>query len=989
MRFRSLLFWFGFAVAVTACSKRTLPARGELLVLISSDMQVPDSFDTLILQLNEERGNLRHVYVLGQSGIDSFLRLNEKTPNYDTACILQEGDDIKDNLALPSTIGLQTSARDGKSSVLSVVACKNGRRLFTTDVPVTIPGEGEIRSLRLPIRWLCAERGPTQLLGCYTCESTRCYGESIHLDNSASSPCAVESCSIAADAYRNVEYQKEETSRYAKGSERCFNVFGCFSKSSLVLPQGDTSFPVAVDWRERPLVGSNASNLQCVAQVNRDEIDLNYLNLALVLPPNTQGTCTNAHCLVALEADSPLGYKVTLNSHEELLLPNAVCHLLDSGQVLSVIGSTACLARTTDTPVCGTKTVLAKPPEDSPTEESDFVPSLVGSFQFEEQSTTASVFVNEVNNTEKSGHDLSVVNTTSAAHAPRVSGVFAYGQTFDSQHFGKSQEDFPKLQGNHTIMFWVAVPEKVFDKKRPPAEATPVFPPTLPVLSYLDKSCASGFRVELLRCPDERSLQIAYGRPIGLLDGGQCALEWTYATLAEKSWRGGFFTPFKRGDYRHVAIRYNPGFTPEISIGGTEVTTTTTACIDNHENSILNDNSLLYVGSSRDHVENARELTAPIELDVLQLFDGLGSNDDIRQSLVTSSTKVGPGMLRWGAWATQGSQSILGLISYHKASAAITDKGLSSAGLFANLNSNSTFTSSGVDLRDFDEAVLYASIPYKTPFQFSISSEHGLRQCTWHLIGSESPYHVINLRQPSWCIDPGCSFDLSKVERASVGSDWTGNGYPDSSLSISALAFRKRNMADRDKSRGTPETVGGIIGLDNFCWRAVSYYPQFTVRLREENTGIDLVSFDSDTSNRIELAADLPATEDSVSARDFSQCSSINVTVHETLKTGTSFRLGLTNERGQTVSLPLSPQTSGLYSVDLTSNGFLWPESNEATDDLPRPTSNLEIAQNAVRLSLQYNGDFQVDKVQCCTDNGEHCQEIGKMVPPSASTIHP
>jgi hypothetical protein len=945
-------------------------------------MQVPDSFDALVLQLNEGSGNPRHVYVLGQNGITNFRRLNEKTPNYDISCIPRGDDDIANNLALPTTLGLQTSAKDGKSSVLSVIACKNGRRLFSTDVPVTIPGEGEIRSLRLPLRWLCAERGPTQLLSCYTCESTRCYGGNIHLDNSVSSPCAVESCGIAADAYPNVEYQKEETSRYAKGSEGCFNVFGCFAESSLVLPQGDRSLPITVDWRERPLTNSNASNLQCVAQVNPDEIDLNYLNLALVLPPNTQGTCTNAHCLVALEANSPLGYTVNPKRHGELLLPNAVCHLLDNGQILSVIGSTACLARTADTPICGTKTVLVAPPGNSSSSQPNVDSSLVGSFQFDERSTTSSVYVNDVNDPGRNGNDLIVTETTSSEHAPQVSGVSAYGQTFDSRHFGKSQKDFPQLLSDHTIMFWVAVPEKVFDKKPSPDDSTSVFPPTLPVLSYLDEKCTSGFRIELLRCSDERSLQIAYGRPTSLLDGGQCALEWTYATLAEKSWRGGFFTPFKRGDYRHVAIRYSSELTPEFFIDGGEIATTTDACINNHATSFLNDASQLYVGSSRDHVENALERTAPIELDILQLFDSLLTNEDIRQLQVTSSTQIGPGMLHWGTWATQGSLSILESMSYHKASATITDKGLSSAGLYANLSSTRPFTPSTVDLRDFDEAVLYASIPKNAPFQFSISSDHGRRQCTWQLLGSESPYHVINLRTPSWCIDPDCSFDLSRVERASIGTDWTGNSYPDSSLTVSVLAFRKRIMAASDTSRGTPETVGGITGLHDFCWRAVSYFPEFTVRLRDENTGIEFKSVDSRSGHSIELVADLPANEDSVSARDFSQCSSINVTVHETLNTGTSFQFALANERGQTVSWPLSSQTSGLYSVDLKSGGFLWPESNESTVDLPPPKNSLEVAQNAVRLILRYNGDYQVDKVQCCTANAEHCQEIGKMVPP-------
>ena len=827
-------------VAQTACSRRTLPARGELLVLISSDMQVPDSFDALVLKLANEPSNVRHVYLPSVDGKNQWLALDKTNSKLDADCVPQDGDARPlANLKLPTTLGLQSKSNDETNTELTVTACKAGTKLFSTTLAVTLPSEGETTMKRVPIRWLCADKGGDNALGCYSCDSTRCYGKNTHPDTSATSPCSVDTCETAHhdEAYPTVLYDAEETSRYQSNGDEpntsgCFDVLGCFSTSNLATPSGNKSHPATVDWRQRPTDGIANTTLQCVAHIDSPTYDLSRLNLALVLPPRTQGTCTDTYCLVALEADSPLGYRVNPDNREELLLPSAVCNLLDSGQVLSVLATDACAPRSLDTPVCGSVTKTT----DIDTGARKYGDLLehytVSSYGFDETTGSGRVFVDD-----RGGVDLGLVSPEATSETlPRVDGVVGFAQTFDSRHYAVSQVriDYPQ---DFTLNAWVALPEWiVVQTAERHLQLTPEA--RFSVLSSLSKDCTNGFRLELVRCSTDRpnSVQIAFAQPTGALDNGACKLKWSYATFASQSWAGGYFSPFKHGDFRQLTVSCEQGKQPTIYVDGALATDTTdTACAPGEAASSVNDDSFFYIGSHAGLTQSPTSPTGSFEIDEVTLYERALTADEVRFSYANPSTALGPGGLNWGAWATQGGSATVESTTRQKVTVSLDDQAFSSAGLYALLGPQ---TNPGVfavdeqsDLSNFDEVVLWVDLPVDTPFQFALSADHGRQQCTWQLRASTAPYYVINLKQPSWCIDPRCGFDLTKVERLSVGSDWSAKSVNYSRFSISALAFRKRLLSAQDQSTGSLTRLGGLPGPNGWCWRAVSYDPLWLTRL--------------------------------------------------------------------------------------------------------------------------------------------------------------
>ena len=126
-----------------------------------------------------------------------------------------------------------------------------------------------------------------------------------------------------------------------------------------------------------------------------------------------------------------------------------------------------------------------------------------------------------------------------------------------------------------------------------------------------------------------------------------------------------------------------------------------------------------------------------------------------------------------------------------------------------------------------------SGFPSEGQFQFSLLSDQGKRQCTWQLRANparsandiEGPEtYVIDLRTPSWCVDPQCRFDVTNVERATIGSYWR-DAQPPFEYSVQALAFRKRSG-----SNATAEILGGVTGPSGWCWKSVAYDSDWEVQ---------------------------------------------------------------------------------------------------------------------------------------------------------------
>jgi hypothetical protein len=287
------------------------------------------------------------------------------------------------------------------------------------------------------------------------------------------------------------------------------------------------------------------------------------------------------------------------------------------------------------------------------------------------------------------------------------------------------------------------------------------------------------------------------------------------------------------------------------------------------------------------------------------------------------------------------------------------------------------------DLSDFDEAVVIADMPPNRPFQFSLISEGGARQCTWQLFSKPAPSAqlysdavIIDLRRPSWCIDPNCEFDLRSVERVALGSDWK-NEEGDLVYSIRALSFRKRGPnAGPPGPRST--SIGGTQGPEGWCWRSVAYDPQWNVAPVELTAGTTVTfptpietPFASDYApdrQLPEIAADLPS--DTVSYRDLTDCYSVELNVDwdpaspATAYTGgkSEPQFALQDDRNHTAYFKLvEPQ--GPVSVRLEgATPGLWPPTSGLDD-----RSEFErIRSHVTRLSIRSDRALSVLGVRCC-----------------------
>jgi hypothetical protein len=803
-------------------------------------------------------------------------------------------------------------------------------------------------------------------------------------------PCSVSACGSGKSAYPLLDYAPEETNRYRSETKKgCFDVQGCFGAQTELESNEPRSTPIAVDWAERPL-GDQPSTSRCIAKLESGRTtESSKLNLALVLPRGTQGHCSGSSCLVVLEADSALGWKVDDSDAASLLLPDAICRMLDSGQLLAVRASTRCAAKTEDIPPCNPDTTVEASDEDAATEVAEPEPVPARHYRFDERGDSAAVFVEDFNNL-----DLSPVTVDGQPRASTdVDGILGSARSFDSQDYARANSSLEPKE-SYGVSLWLSLSEA--------ALSTTAKDQQLPVISYLSSTCQSGFRIALERCADGLGVQIAFAHPVGALPGQVtpdqtctgscdhlCSVEWHYALLASTSYGGGFYTPWKRGDYRHLALSYSRNAGPTFYVDGRRATLLESSCATPTSLIATPDDAYLYVGSNADAARALVPRTGPLLFDELSLFNQELSEDQVRWLYTNQLTKKGPGGVRWGTWVTQGGRAEIHSSDASLVSATIDDIAYSSAGLFALLQrdpgNGALILDDLADLREYDEAVLWAKLPPNVPFQFALSAEHGLRQCTWQLQSGNEPYYVINLRQPSWCVDPECGFDLSEVERVSIASDWKNSGGRLSSFEVSALSFRKRLFTGEDLSPGTPNRLGGLPGPGEFCWRALSFFPEWLGRLTRytasRGIGIEVLRRNDTGSNYTELGADLPTSGHSDRPRDFTTCPVVNVCTTEALP-AQSLEFVLTNERGQTCSWPLSRVSqSSCYRAPLNASGVLWPRPTEGTADFPPPQVPEDVARTAVRMALRFPGDLQVQSVQCCDADAQNCSEISESVP--------
>jgi hypothetical protein len=962
----SLAEFFCLLLVVTTtlgCSRGTKAAPGELVLLLSTDMEVPESFDTILLTID---GGTPHAYTVPNLPTSPNAGA---TDSLDKDC--KAGDSPSTRLEFPTTIAL-VSQRDEAAPVdLTLTACKAGHKIFSKQFSPTLPAAGGLEMLRAPIRWLCTDWNDR----CYGCKvsgssQTDCHHESISLLANPS-PCQSKSlCDEASkDFFVPLAYDADEVADYDPKTGRCFDPRACFNMGAQSPLAEQLWLQVPAGWESPNGSGS------CVVTLGPGLSSDSQINLALVLPPGDKGFCDKFRCLVPLDALEPAGWQWASSGlgAGTMRLPDAVCNMLDSGQVSYLVKSESCQRKGRQMPICDHRTS-----------------SSVANWASKSNTSTLPKPTTYLSlDAAALGKDFAADPTYESSNVALKgqAGVFSNGK------FAKKLSS-PAEFKDKTLSFWLSLTELTGDDVKSSDEFV------TPILSNISSSCTTGMRLELRTCNNRSSVVLAVGipNPLEPTPNG-CAINYEFAPLTAKNYAGGFFTPWQRGDFYHVAVSLDPNLGPEVFVDGTKSSVGLVSgdnCQLQDSTVEPSDGSALYLGSPN---PSGALRAHDVLIDEVKFFGDKLSVSQIEQLLLESSTAPGASGLLWGAWSTRGTLALdtscpQGSTASMDTTAQppefnIYDCGASSSGSYALLNqpqdlteipTTTTNAAQTPSIADFDEALLVATLPAGEPFQFALVAEHGKRQCTWQLFGNydantpskkSSDTYVIDLRRPSWCIDPDCSFDINNVERASLGSDWKV-AWGNIDYTVRSLTFRRRP----NRSALTLAGYGGLTGLGGWCWKPVAYDPVWESKpiAVSDSKAVSVDAPDSHSSpprattdgQDPELAADLPPSPDHPASLDLRRCAAIELC----LGVGPSNpgskppMFVLQNEIGQTIAWSIS-NPDGCPIVNLLENPG-WPDTG--------PFSKFgldDVRKSVTRLSVRYSGSIAVSSIRCCTTAGD------------------
>ncbi len=305
-----LSLWF-----VLGCTADEEPKRGQLMVVLQTDMGIPKDVNAVTVQVFV-RGQLQHdrKYTIAPDG----------------------------EVKLPATIAVVAGEEPNPPVEVRVLGIRGQEvRVFSKSV-TTIP-RSRIATLHVPIQWLCD--GQVLDLG----EGT--YDTSCEPDGEYETSCRAGSC-------ERVDVNSEELPDYvpsqvfgggaAPGDELgvCFSVENCLGNGFEVDP-----------------------NLEdCTVELEIEEGQ--ELNFGLTMTQASgDGICQDGgSCYIPLDQDDLFGWSETSSESsgdgERVVvakLPTAVCEKLDAGEIESVVVSAACQTKTSQYPTCGPWSAVEEP----------------------------------------------------------------------------------------------------------------------------------------------------------------------------------------------------------------------------------------------------------------------------------------------------------------------------------------------------------------------------------------------------------------------------------------------------------------------------------------------------------------------------------------------------------------------------------------------------------------------------------------------------
>lgn len=295
-------------LALTACKADDPKVRGQLMVVLQTDMSLPK--------------DVTQVKILVKMG---------GKPYHDKNYIIAPGENWKEKL--PATLAVVASVDDPTPRVeVTVVGLRKTEARVFAQAVTTIPEE-RTATLFVPIQWLCEGQVaelPKDAGYVSTCEPK---------DGKAQA-CRAGTCEdVTVDEDDLEDYDPSDVFGGADDPKDglCFDTLKCFAESSKVVPNED-----------------------CVVEIPFGVQEGYELNFALLNPDNGDGICDSSgeQCFIPLDRDSNFGWKYVKGTNAESVplraqLPEAVCAKLKAGELEQVQATLACATKTLRFPTCG------------------------------------------------------------------------------------------------------------------------------------------------------------------------------------------------------------------------------------------------------------------------------------------------------------------------------------------------------------------------------------------------------------------------------------------------------------------------------------------------------------------------------------------------------------------------------------------------------------------------------------------------------------
>jgi hypothetical protein len=252
-----------FALAIgVACSAKELPPKGEVVVVLTTDLNPPKDFDVAHVRVTE-------VDDAGNDGKE----------------LLDADYSFPSSVTLPATLGIIGGPDPNVRVHVRVVVRQLGKVILLRDVRTSIP-QDRIAALPIGIQWLC--EGDQFVVESAQGPQSKCEKDKT---------CIAGACQpIDVDPSTLPNYDPGALGGVA-GNDQCFDTLSCFSGEGVkvVTPTPD-----------------------CLV----DATSINRPNVAIELTPPQAGVCTPDVCLVPLDEDPLIGW---IREGTSLRLPDQVC----------------------------------------------------------------------------------------------------------------------------------------------------------------------------------------------------------------------------------------------------------------------------------------------------------------------------------------------------------------------------------------------------------------------------------------------------------------------------------------------------------------------------------------------------------------------------------------------------------------------------------------------------------------------------------------